>query len=212
MKVRNARQTFLNCALLIALAVFLAATASSGSRQAESRKSGAQRVFQIEPAQSKVHWTLGTTLHTVHGTFVLNHGDLRIAFEDTKASGEIVVDAQSGESGNDSRDKKMHGEILESRKFSTIVFHPDRIEGKIPSEGSADVQLHGVFSLHGSDHEITLPVHADVTGNHWKGNAKFTIPYIQWGLKNPSNFLLKTDPQVGIELELSGTVATDSGK
>jgi hypothetical protein len=45
-----------------------------------------------------------------------------------------------------------------------------------------------------------------LTGDHWKGSAKFSVPYIQWGLKSPSTFLLKADPAVDVELELSGTL------
>jgi len=32
----------------------------------------------IDPAQSKVHWVLGTTLHAVHGTFAFKNGTLHV--------------------------------------------------------------------------------------------------------------------------------------
>jgi polyisoprenoid-binding protein YceI len=121
-----------------------------------------------------------------------------------RASGEFIAYATSGESGNDGRDKKMHNEILESARFPDIVFRPTRIDGKVSQVGTCDVQLQGKFLLHGSEHEITVPVHAELTANHWKGSAKFSVPYIAWGLKSPNTFLLKADPAVEIELELSG--------
>ena len=79
-------------------------------------------ILGIDPAQSKVHWTLGTTLHTVHGTFAFKNGSLHLDPDTGKASGEIVVYATSGDSGNDSRDKKMHKEVLESAQFAGCHF------------------------------------------------------------------------------------------
>jgi polyisoprenoid-binding protein YceI len=212
MKATNIRQGFINSALLFTLAVLLAATASPRAPQATQQATANQLVFAIEPGQCKVHWVLDTTLHTVHGTFAVKRGELHIDPASSKATGEIVVDAASGASGNDSRDKKMHKEILESGRYTEIIFHPDRVDGKLPSQGPADLQVHGVFSLHGTDHEMTLPVHAEVTGNRWKGTGKFSVPYIQWGLKNPSNFLLKVNPEVQIELEMSGSLQDGSNK
>jgi polyisoprenoid-binding protein YceI len=160
----------------------------------------------LDPAQSKLNWTLGTTLHTVHGTFGLKRGILKFDPASGNASGEFVADAASGQSGNDSRDKKMHGEILESGRFGEVIFRPNRIDGKVLAQGASSVQLHGTFVLHGGEHELTVPVQAELNGNRWKGSAKFSVPYIQWGLKSPNTFLLKADPAVEIELELSGTV------
>jgi polyisoprenoid-binding protein YceI len=160
----------------------------------------------LDPAQSKINWTLGSTLHTVHGTFALKRGALKFDPASGSASGEFVADAASGQSGNDSRDKKMHGEILESGRYTEVTFRPDRVEGKVLAQGACSVQLHGTFLLHGSEHELTVPVQAELNGNRWKGTAKFSVPYIQWGLKSPNTFLLKADPAVQIELELSGTV------
>src|SRR5712671_2885337 len=58
-------------------------------------------VLGIDPTQSKVRWTLGTTLHTVHGTFAFKNGTLQLDLASGKASGEIAVYATSGDSGND---------------------------------------------------------------------------------------------------------------
>jgi polyisoprenoid-binding protein YceI len=162
--------------------------------------------LNLDVAQSKLHWTLDSTLHTVHGTFNLKRGVVKFDPATGSASGEFVVSATSGESGNDSRDKKMHDEILQSARYPDVIFRPTKIEGKVAVAGTSEVQLHGNFLLHGSEHNLTVPVHAELTGDHWKGTAKFSVPYIQWGLKSPNTFLLKAAPVVDIELELSGTL------
>src|SRR5713226_4010439 len=48
-------------------------------------------VLGIDPAQSKVRWALGTTLHTVHGTSAFKNGTFHLDPANGKAGGEIVV-------------------------------------------------------------------------------------------------------------------------
>jgi len=162
-------------------------------------------VLAVDAAQSKMNYVLGTTLHTVHGTFGLKRGTIRIE-SDGKAGGEIVADATSGQSGDSKRDKKMHKDVLESEKYTEVVFRPDRVDGKFPASGAVSVQMHGTFALHGSDHELSVPVTGEITGDRWHGTGTFKVPYVEWGLKSPSNFLLKADPAVEVELELVGTI------
>jgi polyisoprenoid-binding protein YceI len=162
--------------------------------------------LHLDPRQSKLQWTLGTTLHTVHGTFLLKRGAVEFDPDSGRVSGEFVADATSGESGNESRDKKMHREILESERYSEVIFRPNRIEGRVLAEGSSHVAVRGTILLHGSEHELTVPVEAELNGKSWKGSARFSVPYLQWGLKSPNTFLLKADPAVEIRLELSGTL------
>jgi polyisoprenoid-binding protein YceI len=169
-------------------------------------------VLGVDPAQSKVHWVLDTSLHTVHGTFVFKNGTLRVDPASGKAGGEIVVLANSGESGNDGRDKKMHKDVLESAQYPDVVFKPDRVEGKITTKENCSVQVHGIFVLHGAEHEITIPVQAQFAGDRWSGSAKFSVPFIEWGLKNPSNFLLKVNHSVSVELDLKGTLQNPSAQ
>jgi len=113
------------------------------------------------PAQSKVHWTLESTVHTVHGSFAFKKGSSS-GYSTGKASGEIIVDATSGNSGNDGRDKKMHKDVLESVKYTEVIFRPDRGKGKLLRR-SLPVQVHGVLVLHAA-HELTVPLQAQFAG------------------------------------------------
>lgn len=192
--------------MIFVLFALVAASARPQSQRPSAQTRPGDLTLKLDPAQSKLHWSLGSTLHTVHGTFALKRGAMRFDPSSGKASGEFAADATSGESGNESRDKKMHGEILESARYTEVIFRPDRIDGKVLAQGSSSLEVHGTFLLHGSEHELTVPVQAELTGNHWKGSSQFSVPYIQWGLKSPNTFLLKADPAVEIELEMSGTL------
>ncbi|MFI5098644.1 MAG: YceI family protein [Candidatus Acidiferrales bacterium] len=187
------------------LALFLSAAPTLPQRQATPAPTS-EIVLTLDPAQSKVHWTVDSTLHTVHGTFALKSGTVHFDPETGKAGGEIVVYAPSGESGNSSRDRRMHKEILETAKYPDAVFRPTQVEGKVGQSGASDVKLGGVFSIHGADHDVTAVVHAELTGDRWRGTGKFEVPYAKWGIKDPSNFLLKVKPVVSVELEMSGEV------
>ena len=191
--------------VLVVASVTLAVL-SALPQHAAPQPAASEIVLGIDPAQSNVHWTLGSTVHTVHGSFAFKKGTLRLDTSTGKARGEIIVDATSGNSGNDSRDKKMHKEVLESARYAEVIFRPDRVEGKITSQGTFAVQVHGLLVLHGSEHELTVPVQAELAGDHWTGRAKFNVPFIDWGLKNPGNFFLKVNHAVEIELELKGSL------
>jgi polyisoprenoid-binding protein YceI len=162
--------------------------------------------LSLDPAQSKLNWTVDSTLHMVHGNFNIKQGTVRFDPETGKASGEIVVYVTSGETGNASRDEKMHKEVLQSAKYPEAIFKPTQIEGHVASTGPSDVKLHGTLNLHGADHEIVALVHSDLSNDHWTATAKFEIPFIQWGLKDPSTFLLKVKPTVNADLNLSGSL------
>ena len=168
--------------------------------------------LHIDPAQTAVEYSVGSTLHTVHGTFKLKRGDFTFDPATGKASGELVVDAGSGESGSAARDRRMNESVLESARYPEIAFRPDRVEGHVPGQGSAAVQIHGTFLLHGVEHEITVPVQAELAADHWKGSGKFSVPYIEWGLKSPNNFFLKADKTVDVELELAGALERSTGQ
>jgi polyisoprenoid-binding protein YceI len=167
----------------------------------------AEMAWNFEPSQTSVHWTLDTALHTVHGTFQLKSGTIRFDPATGSASGALIVNAASGESGSEARDKRMHSSIIESRKYAEIVFSPERVEGAIAPQGVSNVKVHGKFKLMNVDHELTLPVTVDASSGHLVATAKFTVPYIQWGLKNPSLLFLRVNDHVDIDLRAAGSAA-----
>lgn len=165
-----------------------------------------EREFQLDAAQTSVKFTLGDVLHTVHGTFKLKRGDLQIA-STGKMSGEIVVDAKSGDSGSGMRDHKMNKEVLESDLYPEITFRPDRVEGSVASSGKSAMTVHGIFNIHGVDREISVPAEVEMSADHWTATVHFTIPYQKWGMKNPSTLFLRVNDSVEIDLVASGSVA-----
>jgi polyisoprenoid-binding protein YceI len=163
-----------------------------------------ENTFQIDPARTTIEFALGSTLHTVHGTFTLKSSAIRFNPTSETISGAIVVDATSGQTGNSGRDARMHREILESAKFPDIVFTTTKIKGALPAEGTSELQVSGQLRLCGTEHEVTLPVEVKAEGQNLKISAHFDIPYVQWGLKNPSNFLLHVSDKVAIDIHASG--------
>ena len=71
-----------------------------------------ETVLEFDPGQTQVNFTLGDILHTVHGTFKLKRGTVKFDPTTGHASGLVVVDATSGNSGSNARDHKMHKDVL----------------------------------------------------------------------------------------------------
>jgi len=169
-------------------------------------------VIDLDPASTKVDFTLAATMHTVHGTFKLKSGHVRIDASSGKASGAIVLDATSADTDNSSRDKKMHAEILESVKFPEVTFTPNLVKGNlaeiVSQQHAAQFDVSGVFRLHGQDHAATLTIFAQPgSGGHVDATSQFSVPYIQWGLKSPNTFLLHVADSVDVTVHASGKIS-----
>jgi polyisoprenoid-binding protein YceI len=100
----------------------------------------------------------------------------------------------------------MHREVLEGDRYPEIVFRPDRVDGTVSVQGKSSVRVHGIFSIHGSDHELAVPAEVEVSSDHWTATLHFAVPYTNWGMKNPSNLFLKVNESVDIDLTASGTI------
>jgi polyisoprenoid-binding protein YceI len=167
-----------------------------------------ETVVNFDPGHTKVEFKLDSTLHTVHGSFKLKSGTVKFDPSTGKASGAIIVDATSGESGNDGRDKKMHQEIIKSSRFPEIVFTPKEIQGAVNLKASSQVNVAGTMRLLGQDHDLTLNIAvAAGSGGQFTADTQFSIPYVKWGLKNPSTFLLHASDTVDLEIHTVGQIS-----
>lgn len=185
------------------LAVLFAAVLCSATAAAQ------ELTFKLDPASSRVEFSLSDFLHTVHGRFLFTRGTLRFDPATGVAGGELIADATSGNSGNSLRDGIMHRDVLESKKYPEIIFTPQHVDGKFAADGTSKVEIKGIMTLHGQQHPMTIPVALNVAQDRAVADAHFTIPYVRWGLKDPSVLFLRvtktTDVTVHVEGRLTAT-------
>ena len=168
-----------------------------------------QRTFTLDPAQTKVNFTVDSTLHTVHGDFRLKRGSIQFDNATGQAGGEIVVDSASGRSGSDGRDKKMHKDVLESPKYSDIVFTPQHVKGTVAAEGKSQIEVEGTLTMHGKSRPATLPLEVQLQGGAGTADGSFTVKYQEWGMKSPSTFILRVSDKVEIHVHATGRMAAN---
>ena len=166
-----------------------------------------QRTLTLDPARTAVTFTLGATLHTVHGSAPLTRGVVLFDPAGGKASGEIVVDARAADTGNAKRDRDMHSKVLVSDRHPAAVLRPRQVAGVLPQAGAATLTVRGTLELLGREHEVTVPVAVTVAGAEVEISAELEVPYVSWGLEDPSKLLLKVDPYVTVTVQGVGTLS-----
>ncbi len=189
-------------ALTVALAVLMALPALSRAEQ---------RVLTLDPAATKVSFTLDATGHDVEGTLSMKSGRITFDTATGAASGEIVLNLQSAQTGSESRDKTMHEDVLETAKYPLTVFRAEKIEGTVAvsgSAGSSQITLLGTLVFHGGEHKIKLPAKVDVQNGKVTAEARFAIPYVAWGLHDPSIMILRVAKEVALVVNAHGSMET----
>jgi len=171
---------------------------------------GQQIRVTFDPGQTRIAWTLGATMHSVHGTFRLRSGSVKLDPRSGEASGEIVVDATSGDSGNHDRDADMHNKVLESARYPDIIFLPKRVTGSLAGQGKSDLQVQGAFKIHGAEHDVTLLTAIEKSGDTITAVTSMVVPYQDWGMKNPSKMFLHVDSKVEVSISAIGHVTVDA--
>lgn len=166
--------------------------------------------FTVNPASSSVAFGLTGTGHEVHGTFHVSSGTIRFDRNASKMDGSVVVSAESGDSGDKGRDKNMREKVLDVGQYADVTFQPQSYSGAIAPSGDSSIQVTGVFTLHGTPHDVTVPMQVHIDGQNLTAKGSFIVPYVKWGLKDPSVFILKVAKEVHIDLDLVGTLSPQS--
>lgn len=166
--------------------------------------------FTVNPDTSQIAFTLGGSGHHVQGTFHLQSGSIAFDPSAPMISGSVIVSAGSGNSGEPSRDKKMNTDVLDTGHFTEVTFAPSSYQGTIANSGDSTIQVSGIFMLHGTPHDLTVPMQIHIDGANLTAKGHFTVPYVKWGLKDPSIFILKVAKEVDIDLTLNGSLTRGS--
>lgn len=162
------------------------------------------RVLVLDPAASKVGFTLPATGHDVEGMLAVKSGRISFDPQTGEASGEITIDLQNAQTGNKSRDKTMHEEVLETPAHPMAVFRAEKLRGAVAPSGASQVTLDGTLNFHGADHKMSLPAKVDVQNGRLKAETRFPIPFVEWGLKDPSIAFLRVQKTVQVHVSAEG--------
>jgi polyisoprenoid-binding protein YceI len=165
--------------------------------------------IHFDPQSTQIRFKVVSLLRDVRGTFQFKGGALAIDPDSTLAQGELLVDATTGRTGSAARDKELKDEVLETGRYPSIFFHAEHLRGLVPkSDGSSDVIAEGMLTIHGSDHPMQMKVHLVRVGNVLSATTRFSVPYVEWGMKNPRRTFLHLSKVVQVDVNAKGTIRT----
>jgi polyisoprenoid-binding protein YceI len=203
------------CLLFPLLSFSIALPSSLGAQQAAPRPKPSagtparNLAIHFDPQATQIHFKVGSLVRDVRGTFQFKGGALAIDPDSTLAQGELLVDATTGRTGNTAHDKQMQEEVLESKRYPSIFFHAEHLRGQVPkTDGSSDVIAEGMLNIHGADHPMQMKVHLVRVGNTLTATTHFSVPYVEWGMKNPRGTFVHLSKTVQVDVSAKGTIRT----
>lgn len=195
--------------LLGAALVFIAKTPAPPAHAQTASAPATNISLHFDPAATQIHFTVKSLLHDARGSFKLKGGALAIDPKSGLAQGEILVDATTGATGNKATDRRLQKEVLESDRYPSIFFHAEHVEGELPQiGGSAEITAVGTLNIHGADHPQQIKLHLVRSGNSFTAKGHFTVPYVAWGMKDPSNGLTHYGKDAAIDVSARGALKT----
>jgi polyisoprenoid-binding protein YceI len=188
---------------------------SAGAQQTSPRPKPSAAVpahniaVHFDPKSTEIHFKVGSLPRDLRGTFQFKGGALAIDPDSTLAQGELLVDATTGRTGNAARDKEMQEEVLEAKRYPSIFFHAEHLRGQVPkADGSSDVIAEGMLNIHGADHPLQMKVHLVRVGNTLSATTHFSVPYVEWGMKNPRGSFFHLGKTAQVDVNAKGTIRT----
>jgi YceI-like domain len=105
----------------------------------------------------------------------------------TAASFNVDVSKLTGDKSM--RDQRIHSIGLESDRFPTATFklsQPVSLPASATSGKVADVSATGVFNIHGTSKQETVPLQIRLSGSTMEAVGSITFPWSEFGMTAPS--------------------------
>jgi polyisoprenoid-binding protein YceI len=180
-----------------ALAVCLAPAAAAAEWQA----------LELDAARTRVDMTFHATMHDVDGTLGPASGRIEFDLATRAARGAIVVDLTEANTEVRRRDRKMHEKILETERHPRATFRVERVSGvSALHDGTNELQLDGQLELRGVSRPVSVLARAEVRGAAVDATASVRIPYLDWGVRDPSFFVIRVAKEVTVRIHAAGTL------
>ena len=100
----------------------------------------------------------------------------------------------------------MKDSVLEVQRYPLIIFVPQHVTGHLEKNDQFQARLQGVLTLHGAAHPIVMEVQGHLVGDSLIAKSHFSVPYVEWGMQDPSVLFLKVAKQVDIDIATAGNI------
>ena len=97
----------------------------------------------------------------------------------------------------------MHNKVLLSADHPLIRLRASSYEGTLSPEGASEITLVGSMEVLGTEHPIRVPISVKIDGDTATVDASLSVPYVEWGLDDPSTFVLKVGKEVPVVVRSS---------
>jgi polyisoprenoid-binding protein YceI len=207
---------------------------------AAAKAAGAGKVtLAIDAARSELHFTITRPGETIEGTAHLFTGDVGLDPERPEEGSSVVLNvrAESLETGNRMRDRKMRNSHLEVERFPEIAFRSTSIRlggagGASASAGTAastgpsahagegeaagplrpgaarKALVEGVLSLHGVERTLLFPVVIKYDGGSLTADGDLSLRLTDHGIPIPRILWIVLDDEVKVRFRfVAGTPA-----
>jgi len=166
-----------------------------------------ERTLVLDPDRTEVSFDLPATGHDVHGLVSLDRGVLRFDAETGALDGEVVLDPAFARTGSSSRDRTLRDDVFEVARFPSIRFLPSSFDGTLAEEGRSELVVQGEIDLHGVGHAVDLPTRLTAEGGELTAEFDLDVPFIEWGLHDPSILFLRVGKVVQVHVRARGAVS-----
>lgn len=159
--------------------------------------------YVVVPETSTVAFNGSSTLHDFAGTAKITSG--AVTLDGASSAGAIEVDATTMNTAHESRDKKMHGEIMATKTYPTVRFD---ITGFTPSPEGGTVT--GLWTMHGVSRVVSATVKLE-PGDVVRAKSSFVLDIRSWDIPVPrAALVISVDPKITVTLDLALRPAPDA--
>lgn len=162
---------------------------------------------ELVPEAMQITFAVGALFHTVQGTAALQEGHLRFTPASGLLQGNASIRAASMTTGNHRRDRRMQQDVLESSAHPLIMLHGQRADGVLDPDSGGDLQIEALLEILGRKHPVSFPLEISIL-NAETGRIRISgslkIPYVAWGLRDPSAIFLRVEKEVEVSFAGEG--------
>ncbi len=105
---------------------------------------------------------------------------------------------------SDAADGIQASELSIEQRYPEIIFAPQSVILRQLDSGDSQVKVQGILTLHGANHPIELSLSVHENDREVALSGSFTIPYVAWGLKDPSLLLFRAGKNVAVAISCVG--------